>query len=53
MKKHYETPLMEVIELSTEQRILEVSVKVLMATTPPDPSNSMDMSAGADWGSWN
>ena len=36
MKKHYETPLLEVIELSTEQRILEVSngILTLLATAP-------------------
>ena len=56
MKKTYQEPRIEVIALSTEQRILDVSLNVLMATTPPDPSdpsNSMDMSAGTGWDSWN
>ena len=53
MKKSYQEPCIEVIALSTEQRILDVSIGVLMATTPLDPSNSMDMSAGDAWGNWN
>ena len=53
MKKTYQEPRIEEIALSTEQRILDVSLNVLMATTPPDPSNSMDMSAGDAWGDWN
>lgn len=53
MKKTYQEPRIEVIALSTEQSILDVSLNVLMATTPPDPSNTMDMSAGTGWDSWN
>ena len=53
MKKSYQEPRIEVIALSTEQRILDVSFKVLMAATPFEPSNSMDMSAGEAWGNWN
>ena len=53
MKEHYEAPRIEVIALGTEQSILDVSLVVLTATTLPDPSNSMDMSAGADWVAWN
>ena len=52
MKNKYETPHVEEVVLCTEQRILDVSLKVLMATTPPDPVSSMDMSAGEEWGAW-
>ena len=53
MKKTYQQPQIEVIALGTEQGVLGASINVLMATTPPEPSNSMDMSAGAAWGNWN
>ena len=53
MKKTYQEPRIEVIALSTEQGVLGTSINVLMATTPPEPSNSMDMSAGDAWGNWN
>jgi len=50
-KQNYETPQVEAVALCTEQRILDVSIKVLMATTPPDPT--MDMTAaGEEWGAW-
>ena len=52
MKNKYETPQAEVVVLCTEQRILYVSLKVLMATTPLEPTNSMDMSAGEEWDAW-
>lgn len=53
MKKTYQEPRIEAIALGTEQGVLTMSINVLMATTPPDPSNSMDMSAGDAWGDWN
>ena len=49
-KQNYETPQVEAVALCTEQRILDVSIKVLMATTPPDPT--MDMTEGEEWGAW-
>lgn len=52
-KQNYETPQVEAVALCTEQRILNVSLNVLMATTPSDSSNSMDMSVGDAWGNWN
>ena len=51
MKKHYETPLLETIELSTEGGILENSIFVTMAlleeTTGPD-TRDMEI-VNQDW----
>ena len=52
MKQNYETPKVEEVVLCTEQRILDVSLKVLMATMQPDPTTDMNMSEGDSWGAW-
>ena len=41
MKKHYESPLLEVIELSTECGILENSLFVKMALTGETPGDDL------------
>ena len=48
MKKHYETPLLEVIELSTEQRILEVSNGILTLLATGDPTSGIETLDGWD-----
>ena len=51
MKKHYETPLLETIELSTEGGILETSIFVTMALfgeTPGPDTRDMEI-VNQDW----
>ena len=51
MKKHYETPLLETIELSTEGGILDNSVFVTMALfgTPETDSRNMVTNEAENW----
>lgn len=50
MKKKYETPQVEEVVLCTEQRILDVSLKVLMATMPPEvDTRDMITNSSEDW----
>ena len=51
MKKTYQEPQVEVIAMGTEQSVLNVSLMVIMATTPPE-TNTMNMSAGEEWEGW-
>ena len=53
MKERYETPTVVEVALYTEQRILDVSLKVLMATTPLDSSDPMNMTEGDGWDTWD
>ena len=50
MKNKYETPHVEEVVLCTEQRILDVSLKVLMATEPADlDTRDMITNTSEDW----
>ena len=49
-KQNYETPQVEAVALCTEQRILDVSIKVLLATEPPEmDTRDMITKTTEDW----
>ncbi len=49
MKKTYQEPRIEVIALSTEQRILDVSNGILTLLATEDPTSGIETLSG--WGS--
>ena len=49
MKKNYEAPILEVVELGTEQSILDVSNGILTLLATEDPTSGIETLSG--WGS--